>query len=312
MKSIKVLGVIILLLIATLTIIPLFLADNVTISSEKVINAKPATVFQQVNMLKNWKHWSPFEDDSTMIDIYEGPEAGLGAKRIWSGEKAGEGSLTILKSEPYALIQNKLEFGPDGAGGTGTWNLEEIEEGVKLSWAIHITDLRYPFERWYGLMSKSIMTPLMEQGLSTLKSIAEAKPAIDIQIVNVDMQPSLSMLDSTTVDWIGELLERNYGMIMEHIMKKEIPITGFPFAVYYNWDPNGIIVIRAAIPVAEGTKGNEVIEYFELPSHYAIDDYMKSNKIEGNEKFIWEVYVTDPVTEPDTSKWQTDIYYPLK
>ena len=329
MKSIKVLGVIILLLIATLTIIPLFLADNVTISSEKVINAKPATVFQQVNMFKNWKHWSPFEDDSTMIDNYEGPEAGHGAKRIWSGEKAGEGSMTIVKSEPYTLIQNKLEFGPEGAGGTGTWNFEETEEGVKVNWAIHITDLRYPFERWYGLMSKSIMTPLMEQGLSTLKSVAEAKPAIDIQIVNVDMQPSLSMLDSTNIDGIGKLLERNYGMIMEHIMKKEIPITGFPFAVYYNWDPNGIIVIRAAIPVAEGTKGHKSIEYFELPSvkavyakhfgsydtgdtHYAIDDYMKANKIEGNEQFIWEVYVTDPMTEPDTSKWQTDIYYPLK
>ena len=52
MKALKVLGVIILVLIALFLIIPLFLADNVTISSEKVINAKPATVFQQVNMLK--------------------------------------------------------------------------------------------------------------------------------------------------------------------------------------------------------------------------------------------------------------------
>ena len=236
--------------------------------------------------------------------------------------------MTIVKSEPYAVIQNKLEFGPDGAGGTGTWNFEKTEEGVKVNWAIQITDMKYPIERWYGLMSKSIMTPLMEQGLTTLKSVAESKQIIDIQLVNLDMQPSLSILDSTTIDGIGELLGRNYGIIMEHIMKKEIPMTGFPFAVYYNWDPNGIIVIRAAVPVAEGTKGHKVIEYFELPAakavyakhfgsydtgdtHYAIDDYMKVNKIEGNEQYIWEVYVTDPMAEPDTSKWQTDIYYPL-
>jgi len=161
MKAIKVLGIIILLLIATLTIIPLFLADNVTISSEKVINAKPATVFQQVNMLKNWKHWSPFEDDSTMIDIYEGPEAGLGAKRIWSGEKAGEGSLTILKSEPYALIQNKLEFGPDGAGGTGTWNLEEIEEGVKLSPPNTIAQNQLPVASHAQSINSKIPPPIM-------------------------------------------------------------------------------------------------------------------------------------------------------
>ena len=26
----------------------------------------------------------------------------------------------------------------------------------------------------------------------------------------------------------------------------------------------------------------------------------------------WEVYVTDPGAEPDTSKWQTDIYFPVE
>lgn len=26
---------------------------------------------------------------------------------------------------------------------------------------------------------------------------------------------------------------------------------------------------------------------------------------------VWEVYVTDPGAEPDSSKWQTDIYYPV-
>jgi effector-binding domain-containing protein len=26
----------------------------------------------------------------------------------------------------------------------------------------------------------------------------------------------------------------------------------------------------------------------------------------------WEVYVTDPMVEKDTAKWQTDIYYPVQ
>lgn len=329
MKALKVLGVIILVLIALFLIIPLFLADNVIIRSEKVIDAKPSTVFQQVNMLKNWKNWSPFEDDSTMIDTYEGPEAGVGAKRIWTGEMAGEGSLTIVKSEPFSLIQNKLEFGPDGSGGTGTWDFEETDEGVKVNWSIQITDLKYPVERWYGLMSKSMMTPLMEQGLSTLKEVAEAEPDVDIKIVDLDVQPSLSILDSTTIDGIGELLGRNYTILMGHIMQKEIPVAGFPFAVYYNWDPEGMIVIRAGVPVPEGVEGKNGIEYFELPAgkavyakhfgsydtgntHYAIDNYVKANDIDCNLNFIWEVYVTDPMNEPDTTKWQTDIYYPFK
>jgi effector-binding domain-containing protein/ribosome-associated toxin RatA of RatAB toxin-antitoxin module len=329
MKALKVLGVIILVLIAIFLIIPLFLAENVTISSEKVINAKPATVFQQVNTLKNWKNWSPFESDSTMIDTYEGPEAGLDAKRSWTGEMAGEGSLTIIKSEPYELIQNKLAFGPGGSGGIGTWKFKETDEGVLVNWSIQITDLKYPVERWYGLMSVSMMRPMMEQGLSTLKEVAEAKPAVDIKVVDLDLLPSLSILDSTTIDGIGELLGRNYGMIMAYVMQKEIPMTGFPFAVYYNWDPEGMIVIRAGIPVPEGTNGKEAIEYFELPAgkavyakhfgsydsgetHFAIENYVMANDIDCNMNFIWEVYITDPMNEPDTTKWQTDIYYPFK
>ncbi len=328
MKALKVFGFIILILIAIFLIIPLFLADSVTISSEKTIQAKPAAVFQQVNLLRNWKNWSPFEADTTMVDTYEGSEAGVGAKRTWSGEKSGNGSLTIIESEPYNMIRTQLEFGDEGSSATGTWNLNETEEGVRVVWAIHIADLRYPFERWYGLMSKSVMKPLMEQGLTTLKTVAEAKPVVDIKVIDLDAQPSLAILDSTTIDGIGEMLGRSYGAIMGYIMEKQIAMTGLPFAVYYNWDPDGIIVIRAGVPVAEGTKGHGNIEYFELPAgkavfakhfggydtgvtHYAIDDYMKANKIEGN-NYIWEVYVTDPSTEPDTAKWETDIYYPLK
>ena len=70
-------------------------------------------------------------------------------------------------------------------------------------------------------------------------------------------------------------------------------------------------------------------EYFELPAceavyakhfgsydsgntHYAIEAYMKANEIDYSGAYIWEVYITDPMNEPDTAKWQTDIYYPVK
>ncbi len=339
MKALRVLGVIILILIAIFLVIPFFLTDNVMITSEKVIDASPSTVFRQVNMLKNWKNWSPFEVDTTMVDTYEGPEAGVGAKRIWSGEKVGEGSLTIVESKPYSLIKTKLVFGPDEGGATGTWSFKEAEEGVDVQWTIHITDLSYPFERWYGLMSKSVMLPLMEKGLDSLKKVAETTSAgeekaaseaqTNIRIVNLKAQPSLTILDSTTISGIGDMLSRDFGAIMSYIQKKNIPIMGLPFAVYYNWDPTGTIVIRAGVPVPEGTKGHKNVEYFELPAgraifarhfggydtgktHYAIDDYVKAHGITNLENFIWEVYVTDPSTEPDSTKWETDIYYPLK
>jgi AraC family transcriptional regulator len=89
-----------------------------------------------------------------------------------------------------------------------------------------------------------------------------------------------------------------------------------------------MIKIRAAIPVQEQVKGKNEVEYFELPagkvlfvkhfggydtsrSHEAIEEFMQDFNITCDD-YIWEVYVTDPATEPDESKWETDIYYPIK
>jgi effector-binding domain-containing protein len=338
MKALKTLGVIILILIAVFLIVPLFLPHDVNISSEKTIHAKAKTVFEQVNNLKNWKRWSPFETDTTMVDTFEGPESGVGAKRTWKGERSGTGSLMIVKSEPYKLIENKLIFGENNDGAKGTWNFQETGDSVKVTWTIFINDLKYPFERWYGLMSRSVMEPLMKRGLDSLDALAvqaqeKAKKSANanksIKVIEVAAQPALTILDSTTIDGIGKMLEKDYGLIMEYVKKKEIAMTGFPFAVYYNWDPKGTIVIRAGVPVAEKTNGHEEIEYFELPAgkaiyarhiggfntgptHYAIDEFIKTNHPGEPEGYIWEVYVSGPSTEPDSTKWETDIYYPLK
>jgi effector-binding domain-containing protein/uncharacterized protein YndB with AHSA1/START domain len=338
MKVLKTLGIIILSLIAVFLIVPLFLPHQVEINSEKTIKAKPETIFEQVNNLKNWKRWSPFEMDSTMVDTFEGPESGVGAKRTWTGKHSGTGSLIIVKSEPYKLIENKLIFGKDNDGAKGTWKFTDTGDGVKVSWTIFIDDLKYPFERWYGLMSLSVMEPLMKKGLDSLEVVAvrAEKEAIkkttankNIHVIDVKAQPALTVLDSTTIDGIGQMLEKDYGIIMEYVKKKGIPISGFPFAVYYNWDPKGIIIIRAGVPVEGKVKGNKKVSYFELPggkavfakhiggfntgpTHYAIDDFIKTEHPGELESYIWEVYVSGPSTEPDSTKWETDIYYPLK
>jgi effector-binding domain-containing protein len=40
-------------------------------------------------------------------------------------------------------------------------------------------------------------------------------------------------------------------------------------------------------------------------------EYMQENNLVSDGPVI-EVYVTDPVSEPDTSKWLTQIIYPVK
>jgi effector-binding domain-containing protein len=86
--------------------------------------------------------------------------------------------------------------------------------------------------------------------------------------------------------------------------------------------------MSAAIPVASdvvGTKDMEFrvvaatrglqIDYYGAydkteAAHYAMDDYLGANGLELVGA-VREVYVTDPMSEPDTSKWLTQIIYPV-
>ena len=328
MKALKILGIIVLFLIAIFFIVPYFLVDNIAVSHSEVINAKPATIFRQVNNFHNWSQWSPFEADPTMKNTYEGPEQGVGAIRTWSGEKSGEGSMQIEKSEAYVYIQNILTFGPDGGGGTGSWHFEDTPEGVEVTWTVHVKDLSYPINRWFGLVLEAGLKPMLVQGLDKLKEVTEAMPQPpEVKIITTEAQPSLIIYDSTTMSGMGEMMGRNFGALYEYVIRRRIPIAGQQFAIYHNWDPEGIIRISNGIPVAENSKGYKNIQYYVLPAgnaifaqhkggyntaktHEAIDNYIKDFNLE-TKGYIWESYLYNPMTETDSTQWVTFIYYPF-
>ncbi len=326
MKALKILGVIVLIIVALVLIIPLFLANNVVVKHSQLIKAKPVTIFHQVNTLENWDAWSPFDDDPGMTVSYEGKQSGVGAQMLWTGNESG--SLTIEESIPYKSIKTNIKYGQDGLTN-GYWEFDETPEGVIVTWTVDASGLSYPLERSLGLAMEIMMKPMLEKGLNDLKSLVEVKPTPPkVRIIKTKAQTALVIYDSTTIDGIGDLLGKNYPKLMRYVARKKIPMTGKPFAVYHNWDPEGIIHISAGIPVDHvPEKLKKSITVLVLPAgkavfakhfgsydtgdtHWAIDTYLKDFNLETKD-FIWEVYVTDPSTEADTAKWETDIYYPL-
>ncbi len=328
MKVLKILAVIILVLVAAYLVVPLFLADNVIIRADENINAKPEVVFRQVNSLKNWVNWSPFEADTTLKNKFSGPDRGVGCKREWDGVRAGKGTMEIMTSEPYTYIQNKISFAPGQGGGVGSWNFEPSQEGVHVTWSIHLQDLSYPHARWMGLMMQSVLQPMLEKGLTDLKSLAEKMPQPpDVEIVEVQNQPALIIPDSTTLAGMEEMYERNFNRLFEYVSKKKIPVTGQHFAIYHSWNPEGYSRISVGIPVPKDSRGSGNIKYFEVPAgkavftrhvggmntekaHYAIDDYIRDFNLKTKD-YIWETYFFDPERDADSTTWVTAVYYPI-
>ncbi len=141
----------------------------------------------------------------------------------------------------------------------------------------------------------------------------------------------LAIKDSVTGnEWanFSEKLGNNYGQLVGYMMENGIEQAGMPLTQWLTFDEEGTSVYTAGIPVAEGTEAGEGVEVITIPAgaaykyvhmgayaeteaaHMAINDYMYSS---GNLPTggPWEIYVTDPGMEPDTSKWVTEIWYPI-
>lgn len=114
----------------------------------------------------------------------------------------------------------------------------------------------------------------------------------------------------------------------QYIVQNKIEKAGEPLAVYHEWGSSGV-VMDVGTPVVKAQKGSGEVEYSTIPgakalkithygdyselnqSHGKIFKYMKDNNIEAGGS-PWEQYMTDPRTEPDKSRWQTEIYHPIK
>jgi len=336
MKILKILLIIVGILLALFLIIAIFLPTKVFIKETVEINANVNTVFEQVNNFHNWQKWSPFqENDPNMITSFEGPVSGVGSIMKWKS-KDGNGSMIITEVSPNILIKSELRF--EGMETSFTsFEFEKTSLSTILSWSVDVDDLSYPIGRWMGVFMGRIIRPDFRKGLDNLKSVCETAMLINennwhiSDIVEKEVKPviALSIKDSCTVDGFSAKFEEIYSSISAYMQKMKTDASGSPFCVYYNWNPNGIINFEAGIPVSNSISGKGRIVLSELSggntvmvsyfgayensgmAHDAIDRYLK----EKNKKCVgapWEIYVTDPENEPDTAKWETQIYYPVQ
>ena len=174
MKAVKLTLLIMVVIMGLFLLIPLFLPNHVEAVSSIDIQASPEVVFDQVNNLRNWKNWSPFETDSTLVDSFAGPAAGTGARRSWKGQQMGSGSMQILKSKTNSFIQNELNFGPQGKG-LGTWTFQQSDSITNVKWKLQMIGLRYPFGKWLGLFMPKMIKGVIDKGLMQLKTVAEQR-----------------------------------------------------------------------------------------------------------------------------------------
>jgi effector-binding domain-containing protein len=336
MKAIKILGVILLIVVLVIGGGIFFLPSEVTVQRSQSVEASPSVIFARLDGMKKFNDWSPWYKLDPEADYsYEGPERGEGSKMSWSSEKdeVGSGSQWIVEMKEDEYVKTAMTFGGFEGTSYATMSLEEQDQMTKVTWTME-SELN-GFDKFFGLMMDNMVGPFYEEGLENLKVLAEQAPEYQVELEEIEMEPFhyiSSVQSGNTHDLEG--IKQDYAMafaqVMEYMQKNKLEPVGPPMAINTEWnEETQKYVMSAGMPVASlvedevegmafGTyPGGKVIKanyfgaYEKMTVAYMdIEKYANHHGMELSGSPV-EFYITDSEQEPDTSKWLTEIYFPV-
>ncbi len=337
MKIVKILGFVLVGLLALALIIGAFQPTHFEFESSAEIDASKEVVFSKIDNIRSWEEWGPWKaEDPTMAVVYGETTTGLGASYSWTSENSGDGSMTITESTPPTWQKAALVF--DGEeGGEGWFKLEDGENGAtKTTWGMAF-DMPYPINAislFTGGAMKKQIEQMFDAGLTNLKKMCEEESAVKtyrgftVKTMEWPGKSYLAVRKTVQFADMSAFYAESFGAIMEAVGTQKLEMDGMPCGIYYQWDEEaGTADMAAAIPVKGGKPApSGKIQPVEVPkgqcltidyfgdyegvgeAHYAMDDYFNDNGLEPSQ-LVLEEYITDPATQPDTSKWLTRVHY---
>ncbi|MEZ4951418.1 MAG: SRPBCC family protein [Saprospiraceae bacterium] len=322
-------------LVALFVILGLVGPKTYEVSRSIDIDASKETVFPYLKSLKENQRWSPWAArDTAMENSYEGTDGTVGSKHSWKGNKdVGSGEQTITKVVENEMVETDLHFiepfesrsdayitikdQEDGSGSQVTWGFKGENGFVARAMGVFMD------------MDKMI-GPDFEKGMQNLKELVESEAknssfrGFDIQKIQLPPRTYAGVRKTVKFEDMSPFFAENFGKIFGAAGEK---VDGMPSALYFDWDEaNGQSDMAAVVPVTAAVDGFEtfnieggnalMIDYYgsyegSAEAHMAMDDYLKAKNKEMRSPVV-EEYITDPSTEPDTSKWLTKITYYLK
>ena len=149
-----------------------------------------------------------------------------------------------------------------------------------------------------------------------------------VEVKELPPQPVLTIRFQVPPEQISAKLAEVLPAVHAYITEQGIAAAGQPFSRYHGVS-GGVIDMEAGIATTAPASGKGDIKSGQLPggptaitwhvgpyealqeSHEALTTWVQQNGRTPSGG-PWEVYVTDPGEEPDSSKWKTQIFLPLK
>jgi hypothetical protein len=175
-KTITVIGIVAVVLLAALFIYAATKPDVFRVQRAASIKAPPEKIFPFVNDLHRFGAWSPYgKKDPAMKRTFSGPESGSGAVYEWDGDKnVGQGRMEISDTSPPSRVTIRLDFlRPFEAHNMVEFSLAAKGDATDVTWAMqgpvpYVAKIMHVFFDMDSMVGKDF-----EAGLANLKSIVE-------------------------------------------------------------------------------------------------------------------------------------------
>lgn len=314
----------------------LFARKNYRVERSLEINAPRELVYEYVRYYKNFADWSPWQQlDPDMKATINGPDGEAGATYAWQGNsKAGSGKQTIKSASPDRIEQEIAFSEPFESTSPVTMTFEPQGRKTKVTW---VMDMHVAFP-WNGLAMLTDVDAGVGRdyavGLGNLKKICEKAAfekyrGYDAQLVDLPQRYYLGVRETIGIDTVDRFYARHLPTIYEAVQAGKGTMAGMPSGLVWTWDTIARKAdMAAALPLTESKmfgKGYQlfpaggqalVIEHLgplekTADAHHAMTTFLAEKQLQPT-PFAVEEYMTDPATEPDTTKWLTKVIYFVK
>lgn len=185
MKTLKIIGITLLVLIALLLIVAFFAPKDYKSEREITINKPKTEVWNYVKLLRNQENFGVwYRMDSAMTKRYEGTDGTIGFVYTWESNKIGNGKQTVTNIIEGEKIESQLDFG-FGEPANAYLSVEETSTGETLvKWGIWGKS-PYPWNLFNLLFDAG---QDFDQGLQNLKEILELQKTAAMEKLKFQIQ----------------------------------------------------------------------------------------------------------------------------
>jgi hypothetical protein len=184
MKVLKYIGLGLAVLVVVAIVVIAVQSPTSHLERSIVVNASPASVFEEVNNFHNFNKFSPwYKLDPNAKYQFEGPESGVGAKMSWVGDpnKVGEGWQEIVESVENERVKTRMGFKGIEGEYYASFTLEPVYDGTKITWTYdgdvsNTGMMNAAMGKMMGMFLDSMIGPSYDEGLQGLKDVVENKP----------------------------------------------------------------------------------------------------------------------------------------